>query len=87
MNEYHNSSIRQGRSPERAITTRVAARKSKQGSNCSVFNDPLQLHGGGVFIAQQFTYSLAKIPLLPLNCQHLGIFPGQNRNITTLDTN
>ena len=40
----------------------------------------------GVFIAQKLNYSPAKIPLLPPNRQHFGIFPGHNRNVTTPDT-
>ena len=39
----------------------------------------------GVFIAQRFTYSLAKIPLLPPNCHHQRIFLGHSCNVTSSD--
>ena len=58
--ECHNSTVPWGRSPEKTITTRERARKSKQGRNCSVFNHHHTVTEG-VFIAQRFTYSLAKI--------------------------
>ena len=58
MKEYHNSSVCRGQSPEETITTRVTARKSKQGHNCFVFNDPSDSYKG-VFIAQRLTYSQA----------------------------
>jgi len=36
LKKCHNSSIRQGRSPEKITTTKVTAQKSKQQCNCSV---------------------------------------------------
>ena len=84
MKEYHNSSVRRGRSPGKTITTRVTARKSKQGRNRSVFNVPSHSYKG-VFIAQRFTYSWAENPILPPNYQHLRIFRGQFGTVTSSD--
>ena len=44
--EYHNSSVRGGRSPGEAITTRMTARKSKQGHKCTVFHSSHRVIGG-----------------------------------------
>ena len=63
----------------------IMTRILKQQHICSVFHHDSTVTGG-VFIAQKLNYSPAKIPLLPPNRQHLGIFPGKNRNVTTLDT-